>query len=267
MKMLTGLLPPTEGEAKLFGKPVDAGSIEARKHLGYMTQAFSLYGELTVAPEPLDRTRASITCRPSEAKARIEELVQRFGLGHVRRRPRRVDAAGPAPAALARGRGHPRAGDADPRRADVRASTPSRATVLGAADRPVAAEAGHHLRLDPLHERGDALRPHLADARGRGAGVRHPAGADGGARRRRAWRRRSSATWRTPAGEAKRRRDASERRAGSRGAATDRHARARHPERASPFELGRLLAYSRHETLRSSATRCGSPSRSSARWS
>ena len=48
MRMLTGLLPATEGEAKLFGKPMDANSMEMRKKLGYMTQLFSLYNELTV---------------------------------------------------------------------------------------------------------------------------------------------------------------------------------------------------------------------------
>ena len=52
MKMLTGLLPPTEGTATLFGSSVEAGSMEVRKNLGYMTQAFSLYGELTRPPEP-----------------------------------------------------------------------------------------------------------------------------------------------------------------------------------------------------------------------
>ncbi|HEY8070678.1 MAG TPA: ATP-binding cassette domain-containing protein, partial [Methylocystis sp.] len=48
MKMLTGLLPPTEGSATLFGQSVEAGSMEVRKSIGYMTQAFSLWGELTV---------------------------------------------------------------------------------------------------------------------------------------------------------------------------------------------------------------------------
>lgn len=47
-KMLTGLLPPSEGEAHLFGQPVDAGNLETRKRVGYMSQSFSLYGELTV---------------------------------------------------------------------------------------------------------------------------------------------------------------------------------------------------------------------------
>jgi ribosome-dependent ATPase len=80
MKMLTGLLPPTEGSATLFGQSVDAGSLEVRKHLGYMTQAFSLYGELTVRQNlVLDALLYHI---PREkAKARIDELVEKFGLG------------------------------------------------------------------------------------------------------------------------------------------------------------------------------------------
>ena len=48
MKMLTGLLPPTEGEAKLFGQILNPNDIETRKHVGYMSQSFSLYTELTV---------------------------------------------------------------------------------------------------------------------------------------------------------------------------------------------------------------------------
>jgi ribosome-dependent ATPase len=79
MKMLTGLLPPTEGTATLFGQSVEAGSIEVRNQIGYMTQAFSLYGELTVRQNlVLDARLYHIP--PEKAKARIEELVQKFGL-------------------------------------------------------------------------------------------------------------------------------------------------------------------------------------------
>jgi ribosome-dependent ATPase len=80
MKMLTGLLPPTEGTATVFGKSVEAGSIEVRRNLGYMTQAFSLYGELTVR-ENLVLDARLFHIPPDKAKARIEELVERFGLG------------------------------------------------------------------------------------------------------------------------------------------------------------------------------------------
>jgi ribosome-dependent ATPase len=48
MKMLTGLLAPSEGEALLFGQPLDASDINARRRVGYMSQSFSLYTELTV---------------------------------------------------------------------------------------------------------------------------------------------------------------------------------------------------------------------------
>ncbi len=79
MKMLTGLLPPSEGTATLFGSSVEAGSIEVRKNLGYMTQAFSLYGELTVRQNlVLDALLYHIPSK--KAEARIRELVEKFGL-------------------------------------------------------------------------------------------------------------------------------------------------------------------------------------------
>jgi ribosome-dependent ATPase len=80
MKMLTGLLPPTEGTATLFGQSVEAGSMEVRNELGYMTQAFSLYEELTVR-ENLILDARLYHLPPDKTKVRIDELVQRFGLG------------------------------------------------------------------------------------------------------------------------------------------------------------------------------------------
>ena len=80
MKMLTGLLPPTEGTATIFGSPVEAGTMEVRKNLGYMTQSFSLYGELTVRQNLVLHARL-YHLPPDRAKARIAELVERFTLG------------------------------------------------------------------------------------------------------------------------------------------------------------------------------------------
>jgi ribosome-dependent ATPase len=40
MKMLTGLLPASEGEALLFGKPLDPRDLDTRRRVGYMSQAF-----------------------------------------------------------------------------------------------------------------------------------------------------------------------------------------------------------------------------------
>lgn len=48
MKMLTGLLPASEGSSLLFGSPLEAADIQNRRRIGYMSQAFSLYSELTV---------------------------------------------------------------------------------------------------------------------------------------------------------------------------------------------------------------------------
>jgi len=79
MKMLTGLLPPTEGEAKLFGKAVDARDLETRKQVGYMSQSFSLYGELTVA-ENLDLHARLFHLPDARRGPRITGLMQRFGL-------------------------------------------------------------------------------------------------------------------------------------------------------------------------------------------
>lgn len=77
MKMLTGLLPASEGEARLFGRPVDARDRAARRAIGYMSQAFSLYGELTVR-QNLD-LHARIFALP-DAAPRIAALTERFGL-------------------------------------------------------------------------------------------------------------------------------------------------------------------------------------------
>jgi len=79
MKMLTGLLPPTEGSAMLFGKEVKGGDVESRRRVGFMTQAFSLYTELTVRQNLV--LHARLFDLPEEAShKRVEELLQRFGL-------------------------------------------------------------------------------------------------------------------------------------------------------------------------------------------
>ena len=79
MKMLTGLLPASSGEAKLFGETVEAGSIEIRNRVGYMSQAFSLYGELTVRQNLWLHARL-FHLPPDKMSGRIDHLVDRFGL-------------------------------------------------------------------------------------------------------------------------------------------------------------------------------------------
>ena len=79
MKMLTGLLAPSEGEALLFGKPVDTSDMSSRYRVGYMSQSFSLYTELTVR-QNLDLHARLFHLPATEAKTRIDALVDRFGL-------------------------------------------------------------------------------------------------------------------------------------------------------------------------------------------
>jgi len=86
MKMLTGLLPASQGEAYLFGIPVDAHDLEARKRVGFMSQLFSLYGELTVAQNLNLHARLFHLDRDKSAR-RIEKLIERFGLEEHRDAP------------------------------------------------------------------------------------------------------------------------------------------------------------------------------------
>ena len=82
MKMLTGLLQPSEGEARLFGRPVDARSIETRRHVGYMSQSFSLYSELTIRQNL--ELHARLFQVPEHAlPGRVGSVAERFGLVEV----------------------------------------------------------------------------------------------------------------------------------------------------------------------------------------
>src|SRR5690606_20140947 len=83
MKMLTGLLPPTEGKAWLFGKEIDPHDMGTRARVGYMSQSFSLYGELTVEQNLM--LHAQLFHVPaSERPARVEEMLERFDLTEER---------------------------------------------------------------------------------------------------------------------------------------------------------------------------------------
>ncbi|MDY0073882.1 MAG: ribosome-associated ATPase/putative transporter RbbA [Thauera sp.] len=82
MKMLTGLLAPSEGEAWLFGQKVDARDIATRRRVGYMSQAFSLYSELSVQQNLVLHARL-FSLPESAIPARVRELMSRFGLDGV----------------------------------------------------------------------------------------------------------------------------------------------------------------------------------------
>lgn len=82
MKMLTGLLPASEGEAWLFGQPVDPNDIETRRRVGYMSQAFSLYSELTVR-QNLELHARLFHIPEAEIPQRVAEMSARFMLTDV----------------------------------------------------------------------------------------------------------------------------------------------------------------------------------------
>ena len=82
MKMLTGLLPPSEGWARLFGNAVDADDLATRRRVGYMSQAFSLYTELTVRQNLALHARL-FQVPAAEIGPRVAETIGRFDLADV----------------------------------------------------------------------------------------------------------------------------------------------------------------------------------------
>jgi ribosome-dependent ATPase len=79
MKMLTGLLTPSGGEARLFGKYLKQSDMETRKKVGYMTQSFSLYNELTVR-QNLALHAKLFHIPKTTLEKRIEQMLERFKL-------------------------------------------------------------------------------------------------------------------------------------------------------------------------------------------
>jgi ABC-type multidrug transport system ATPase subunit len=80
IKMLTGLLPLSGGSARVEGLDVRTDSEAVRERIGYMSQNFSLYYDLTVA-ENLQFYGRIYSLEPAHLKRRIEEIVALNGLG------------------------------------------------------------------------------------------------------------------------------------------------------------------------------------------
>jgi ABC-2 type transport system ATP-binding protein len=79
IKMLTGLLPLSGGSARVEGLDVRVDSEVVRERIGYMSQNYSLYQDLTVA-ENLQFYGRIYSLDPARLKRRIEEIVQLNGL-------------------------------------------------------------------------------------------------------------------------------------------------------------------------------------------
>jgi ABC-2 type transport system ATP-binding protein len=72
--MLCGLLRPTAGTARVLGREIPRDANALRRKIGYMTQRFSLYEELTVR-ENLDFMGEIYSLPPARREQRVEELL------------------------------------------------------------------------------------------------------------------------------------------------------------------------------------------------
>ncbi len=97
IRMLCGLLRPSEGQAEVAGFDVRAQAQQLREHIGYMSQRFSLYGDLTVAenlrffagiyrvPRQLQRERVDYAIAMSGLQGRTDALVATLAGGWKQR--------------------------------------------------------------------------------------------------------------------------------------------------------------------------------------
>src|SRR4051794_28328462 len=82
IRMLCGLLDPTSGEVDVLGHRLPKEAEAVKRSIGYMTQKFSLYDDLTVR-ENLEFLAAVHELRGAKAKQRIEEMYQRYRLADL----------------------------------------------------------------------------------------------------------------------------------------------------------------------------------------
>ena len=82
MKMITGLLPPSAGVARLYGQPLDPNDLTTRGRVGYMSQGFSLYSELTVR-QNLDLHARLFQMPPDKIESQIAKAAERFELSGI----------------------------------------------------------------------------------------------------------------------------------------------------------------------------------------
>ena len=85
IRMLCGLLTPSGGEVRVLGLDIPAQAEILRRKIGYMTQKFSLYDDLTVRENMQFMSRIYGLSRQAAA-SRIEQLLERYTLASMRDR-------------------------------------------------------------------------------------------------------------------------------------------------------------------------------------
>jgi ABC-2 type transport system ATP-binding protein len=85
IRTLCGLLTPTAGEINVLGLKIPEQSEALRRKIGYMTQKFSLYDDLTVE-ENMQFMASIYGFNKRESRQRIEELLERYALSSMRER-------------------------------------------------------------------------------------------------------------------------------------------------------------------------------------
>ena len=85
MKMLTGLLSPTSGQASVSGMDVYNQTDQIKKKIGYMSQKFSLYDDLT-AEENIRFYGGVYGLHGKELQTKLDELIETVGLQHFRKK-------------------------------------------------------------------------------------------------------------------------------------------------------------------------------------
>jgi ABC-2 type transport system ATP-binding protein len=83
IRMLCGLLTPSEGSADVLGYEVPRNSKELKPKIGYMTQKFSLFGDMTVL-ENLQFISEIYSYPKGKRVARIDELLEKYDLTQQR---------------------------------------------------------------------------------------------------------------------------------------------------------------------------------------
>jgi len=79
IRMLCGLLTPTEGSADVLGTKIPGNADLLKPQIGYMTQKFSLFGDMTVR-ENLKFIAEIYSYPAADRKARVDELLEKYDL-------------------------------------------------------------------------------------------------------------------------------------------------------------------------------------------